>query len=40
MSDDTWTCLICKPNIHDKGGQREFYSHYNRLHLVTPKAKR
>ena len=28
----TWTCLICVPNVHDKGGQREFYSHFNPEH--------
>ena len=36
----TWTCLICTPNVHDKGGQREFYSHFNREHLTTKKATR
>ena len=28
-----WTCLLCTPNVHDKGGQQEFNSHYNRVHL-------
>jgi len=32
-----WTCRICVPNIHDRGGQAAFYQHFNRLHLVTPK---
>jgi len=35
----TWTCLVCRPVVHDKGGQREFYSHWNRTHLVTKKGK-
>ena len=28
----TWTCFLCQPNIHDKGGQREWMAHYVRLH--------
>ena len=27
-----WTCKICQPNVHDKGGQEAFMAHYNREH--------
>lgn len=27
-----WTCKVCIPNVHDKGGQSAFYAHYLREH--------
>jgi len=27
-----WTCYLCKPPVHDRGGQAAFYAHWNRLH--------
>jgi len=27
-----WTCKVCVPNVHDRGGQSAFYVHYNREH--------
>ena len=27
-----WTCKICQPSIHDRGGQEAFMAHYNREH--------
>lgn len=28
----TWKCFLCVPNVHDKGGQREWMAHYLREH--------
>jgi len=28
----TWTCFICRPNVHDKGGQSAWMAHYCREH--------
>jgi len=36
----TYTCMVCIPNVSDKGGQREFSAHYDREHLVTVKPQR
>ena len=30
-----FTCYLCKPPVHDRGGQAAFYAHWNRLHLTT-----
>lgn len=27
-----WTCHLCQPPVHDRGGQAAFYAHYNRVH--------
>lgn len=32
-----WTCHDCHPSISGAGGQVEFYRHWNREHLVSPK---
>jgi len=32
-----WTCRVCIPNVHDRGGQAEFYRHWNRLHGTEAK---
>lgn len=32
----TWTCFICQPNVHDRGGQHEFMRHYLREHYRAP----
>ena len=42
MSDKTprpgwWTRFLCQPNVHERGGQRDFYAHYNREHLSEVK---
>jgi len=42
MSDTTprpgwWTCFLCQPNVHDRGGQSAFYAHYLREHYVEVK---
>jgi len=42
MSDTTtrpgwWTCHLCQPPVHDRGGQAAFYAHWNRLHSTEVK---
>jgi len=32
-----FTCRVCVPHVRERGGQAEFYRHFNKLHLVTPK---
>jgi len=32
-----WTCWLCKPPVHDRGGQAAFYAHWNRLHSTEGK---
>ena len=27
-----WTCYLCSPPVHDRGGQAAFYAHWNRVH--------
>jgi hypothetical protein len=29
-----WTCRVCVPNVHDRGGQSAFYAHYLATHWV------
>jgi hypothetical protein len=36
----TYTCHVCIPNVHDKGGQREWMAHYTREHYHEPKPAR
>jgi len=36
----TYTCMVCVPNVSDKGGQREFSAHYDREHASTPTPQR
>ena len=33
----SWTCFVCVPNVHDRGGQVAFYAHWNRLHSTEAK---
>jgi len=32
-----WTCHLCVPPVHDRGGQAAFYAHWNRLHSTEAK---
>lgn len=32
-----WTCRVCTPAVHERGGQRDFYSHWNRVHGTEAK---
>ena len=32
-----WACYLCKPPVHDRGGQTAFYAHYLRLHSTEAK---
>jgi len=36
----TYTCMVCVPNVSDKGGQREFNAHYVREHYTPTKPRR
>ena len=27
-----WTCFLCQPNVHERGGQSAFMAHYLREH--------
>ena len=27
-----WTCKLCRPPVHDRGGQAAFYAHYLATH--------
>ena len=43
MSDTTtrpgwWTCRICVPNVHERGGMDAFYRHWLATHYVEVKA--
>jgi hypothetical protein len=33
-----WTCYLCVPNVHERGGQSAFYTHYLATHWVEVKA--
>jgi len=32
-----WTCFVCQPNTHDRGGQAAFMAHYLATHWVEVK---
>ena len=32
-----WTCKVCVPNVHERGGQAEFYRHWFAVHFVEVK---
>ena len=36
----TYTCMVCVPNVSDKGGQREFSAHYDREHASASKPRK
>lgn len=33
-----WTCFLCQPNVHERGGMDALNAHYMREHYVAPKA--
>ena len=33
-----WTCWLCKPPVHDRGGMKDWRAHYMREHWVEVKA--
>jgi len=33
-----FTCMVCVPNVHDRGGQSAFYRHWLATHWVEVKS--